>query len=60
MKSLMWIAVFAFAACAYAQDTQSLGDAARQKQEQKKASRTFTNDDVSGGMIESTPAPLPL
>jgi len=60
MKSLlMWTSVFAFAACVYAQDTQSLGDAARQKQEQKKASRTFTNDDVNGGTIESTPVPQP-
>ena len=60
MKSWsIWIAVFAFAACAYAQE-QSLGEAARQNQEQKKASRTFTNDDVNGGMIESTPpAPQP-
>ena len=58
MKSLIWIGVFAFATCAYAQQ-QSLGEAARQNQEQKKATRTFTNDDVSGGMIESTPAPQP-
>ena len=61
MKRLLISAVvFAFAACGYAQDGPSLVDAARQKQEQKKASRTFTNDDVNGGMIESTPAPQPV
>jgi hypothetical protein len=60
MKSfLMWIAVFAFATCAYAQETQSLGDAVRQNPERKKASRTFTNDDVNGGTIESVATPQP-
>ncbi len=55
---LMVMAALAFATCAVAQE-QSLGAAARQNQEQKKASRTFTNDDVNSGTIESVPASQP-
>ena len=52
-KFLISAAVFAFAACSYAQDGQSLGDAARQNREQKKASRTLTNDDMNGSSSDS-------
>ena len=59
MKTLlMWMAVFAISAGACAQEP-SLGEAARQNQEQKKAKRTFTNDDVNSGTIESVAAPTP-
>ena len=58
-RLLISVVMCALAACSYAQEGPSLGDAARQKQEQKKASRTFTNDDVNGGTIESTPVPQP-
>src|SRR4051794_23958598 len=56
---LFWMsfAVFALAVCGFAQDGTSLGEAAKRNQEQKKASRTFTNDDVNSGTIESTVAP---
>lgn len=57
-RGLMLIAVLAFTACAFAQE-QSLGDAARQNQEQKKAKRTFTNDDVNSATIESVATPQP-
>ena len=60
MKTLlMSIALLALLAAAAAQDSQSLGDAARQNQEQKKAKRTFTNDDVNSGTIESVAVPAP-
>jgi len=55
----MWIAVFAFGTFSYAQDTQSVGDAAHQNQEKKKASRIFTNDDVNSATIESVATPQP-
>src|SRR4051812_11551609 len=55
MKSLLMpIAVLAFLASALAQDSQSLGEAARQNQEQKKAKHTLTNDDVSGSSSGSS------
>jgi hypothetical protein len=59
-RLLISAAVFAFAACSYAQEGQSLGDVARQNQEQKKAKHTLTNEDISGSDTDSGTAAQPV